>query len=153
MGRSFSGDLRGRARHPVYLQRGTLSRPNARMLLIDIKGILDTLPHRYPILLVDRILEIEPGKRIVGLKNVTINEPFFVGHYPGEPVLPGVLILEAMAQAGAILLLMEDQFKGKLPLFGAIDKVKFKRIVTPGDQLISTLELDWFRGSIGRMSG
>lgn len=121
--------------------------------MIDIKGILDTLPHRYPILLVDRILELEPGKRIVGLKNVTINEPFFVGHYPGQPVMPGVLILEAMAQAGAILLLRDEPFKGKVPLFGAIDKVKFKRMVVPGDQLISTLELEWFRGSIGKMSG
>jgi len=121
--------------------------------LIDIKGILDTLPHRYPILLVDRIIEIDPGKRIVGLKNVTINEPFFQGHYPGEPVMPGVLILEAMAQAGALLLLMDHKFKGRIPLFGAIDNVKFKRMVTPGDQLVSTLELEWFRGTVGKMKG
>jgi 3-hydroxyacyl-[acyl-carrier-protein] dehydratase len=121
--------------------------------LIDIKGILDSLPHRYPILLVDRILEIEEGKRIVGLKNVTINEPFFQGHYPGNPVMPGVLILEAMAQAGAILLLSHEQFQGFTPLFGAIDNVKFKRIVVPGDQLISTLELEWFRNSVGKMRG
>ncbi|HVT13262.1 MAG TPA: 3-hydroxyacyl-ACP dehydratase FabZ [Fimbriimonadaceae bacterium] len=121
--------------------------------MIDIKGILDTLPHRYPILLVDRILELDPGKRIVGLKNVTINEPFFVGHYPGQPVMPGVMILEAMAQAGAIMLLKDNEFKGRIPLFGAIDKAKFKRMVVPGDQLISTLELDWFRGSIGHMRG
>ena len=120
--------------------------------MIDIKGILDSLPHRYPILLVDRILEIEE-KRIVGLKNVTINEPFFQGHYPGHPVMPGVLILEAMAQAGAILLLSDGKFKGTTPLFGAIDNVKFKRMVVPGDQLISTLTLEWVRGSIGRMHG
>lgn len=121
--------------------------------MIDIKGILESLPHRYPILLVDRILELDPGKRIVGLKNVTINEPFFQGHYPGDPVMPGVLILEAMAQAGAILLLSDEKFKGRTPLFGAIDKVKFKRIVIPGDQLVSHLELEWVRGSIGRMRG
>jgi 3-hydroxyacyl-[acyl-carrier-protein] dehydratase len=121
--------------------------------LIDIKGILDTLPHRYPILLVDRVLEIEPGKSIVGLKNVTINEQFFQGHYPGQPIMPGVLILEAMAQAGAILLLTSDPFKGKIPVFGAIDKVKFKRMVVPGDQLISSLILDWVRGPIGHFTG
>jgi beta-hydroxyacyl-ACP dehydratase FabZ len=121
--------------------------------LIDIKGILESLPHRYPILLVDRVLELDPGKRIVGLKNVTINEPYFQGHYPGEPVMPGVLILEAMAQAGAIMLLSTDNFRAKIPLFGAIDNVKFKRMVTPGDQLISELELDWVRGSIGHFTG
>ena len=122
--------------------------------MIDIQQILDSLPHRYPILLVDRILEIEPGKRIKGLKNVSVNEPFFQGHYPGQPIMPGVLILEAMAQAGAILLLSTDEFAGKIPLIGAIDNVKFKRMVTPGDQLISDLELLWVRGgSIGRFSG
>lgn len=121
--------------------------------MIDIKGILDSLPHRYPILLVDRILEIEPGKRIVGLKNVTFNEPFFQGHYPGHPVMPGVLLLEAMAQAGAILLLMDSKYKGRLPVFGAIDNVKFKRMVVPGDQLISTLDLEWFRSNVGKMRG
>jgi len=121
--------------------------------LIDIKGILDTLPHRYPILLVDRILEIDPGKRIVGLKNVSFNEPYFQGHYPGEPVMPGVLILEAMAQTGAILLMSDNKFKGRIPLFGAIDNARFKKIVSPGDQLISTLEVEWFRGTVGKMKG
>ena len=121
--------------------------------MIDIKGILESLPHRYPILLVDRVLELEYGKRIVGLKNVTINEPFFQGHYPGEPVMPGVLILEAMAQTGAIMLLTTEDFKGMIPLFGAIDNVKFKRMVTPGDQLISDLELNWVRGPIGHFTG
>lgn len=121
--------------------------------MIDIKGILDSLPHRYPILLVDRILELEPDKRIVGLKNVSVNEPFFQGHYPGQPVMPGVLILEAMAQSGALLLLTSDTFKGKTPLFGAIDHAKFKRIVQPGDQLICELYLDWVRGSIGKFHG
>jgi 3-hydroxyacyl-[acyl-carrier-protein] dehydratase len=104
-------------------------------------------------LLVDRILEHDPGKTIVGLKNVTFNEPFFQGHYPGMPVMPGVLILEAMAQVGAILLLTDERFKGTVPLFGAIDNVKFKRMVVPGDQLISSLELQWVRGMIGRFAG
>jgi 3-hydroxyacyl-[acyl-carrier-protein] dehydratase len=120
---------------------------------MDIKGILENLPHRYPILLVDRILEYEEGKRIVGLKNVTINEPFFQGHYPGFPVMPGVLILESMAQTGAILLLMTDTYKGMTPLFGAIDNVKFKKMVIPGDQLVSELDLEWVRGPIGRFRG
>lgn len=123
------------------------------MHLIDIQGILQYLPHRYPILLVDRILEIEHGKRIKGLKNVSVNEPFFQGHYPGQPIMPGVLILEAMAQAGALLLLSTPEFEGKVPLIGAIDKVKFKRPVVPGDQLISELELQWLRGSIGHFRG
>jgi 3-hydroxyacyl-[acyl-carrier-protein] dehydratase len=121
--------------------------------LIDIQGILDLLPHRYPILLVDRVLELEPGKRILGLKNVTMNEPFFQGHYPGRPVMPGVLIIEAMAQTGAILLMVDDKFKGKTPLFGGLEKVKFKRMVVPGDQLICELYLDWVRGMIGHFHG
>jgi 3-hydroxyacyl-[acyl-carrier-protein] dehydratase len=120
--------------------------------LIDINEIMGFLPHRYPMLLVDRILEVEPGKRCRGLKNVTVNEPFFMGHYPGMPIMPGVLILEAMAQAGAILLMAENENRDKIPLIGAIDKVKFKRSVVPGDQLISTVELLWFRGQVGKFS-
>src|SRR5215510_8337491 len=123
------------------------------MSVMEQAEIQSVLPHRYPFLLVDRVEELDPDRRIVGFKNVSINEPFFQGHYPGEPVMPGVLILEAMAQAGAILLLTDPQFKGRVPLFGAIDNVRFKRMVVPGDQLISTLELDWVRGSIGRFHG
>lgn len=104
-------------------------------------------------LLVDRILSVEPGKSLTGIKNVTINEPFFQGHYPGMPVMPGVLILEAMAQAGAVMLLSLEENKGKVPLIGAIDDVKFKRRVVPGDQLVSTVELLWFRSGIGRFKG
>ncbi|MBI1756720.1 MAG: 3-hydroxyacyl-ACP dehydratase FabZ [Fimbriimonas ginsengisoli] len=121
--------------------------------MISIEEILDHLPHRYPMLLVDRILEVDPGKRLVGLKNVTFNEEFFQGHYPGMPVMPGVLILEAMAQAGACMLLSLDENKSRVPLIGAIDDVKFKRKVVPGDQLVSTVELMWMRGSIGRFKG
>ena len=102
----------------------------------DIQGILKCIPHRYPLLLVDRVLEIELGKSIHALKNVSVNEPFFQGHFPGAPVMPGVLIVEAMAQCGAVLMLkdMPDRDR-KLFLFGGVDKARFRRPVMPGDQL------------------
>jgi beta-hydroxyacyl-ACP dehydratase FabZ len=115
-----------------------------------IEDIMEFLPHRYPMLLIDRILEVQPGKMCRALKNVTINEPFFQGHYPGLPVMPGVLILEAMAQAGAALLLAEPTKKGMKPLLGSLDNVKFKRPVVPGDQLISEVEVLWFKGDYGK---
>jgi 3-hydroxyacyl-[acyl-carrier-protein] dehydratase len=121
--------------------------------LIRIEEIFKSLPHRYPMLLVDRILELEPGKHCVGIKNVTINEPFFQGHYPGMPIMPGVLIIEAMAQAGCLMLLLEGEYKGSVPVIGAIDNVKFKRPVVPGDQLRSEINLEWMRGPIGRIKG
>jgi beta-hydroxyacyl-ACP dehydratase FabZ len=110
--------------------------------MVDINEIQRLLPHRYPFLLIDRILEMELGKRIVGLKNVTVNEPYFVGHFPGYPIMPGVLILESLAQAGAILIkktlnLSDD----KLMLFLGIDKAKFRKPVFPGDQLRLEMEL------------
>lgn len=103
---------------------------------LDLEAIKALLPHRYPFLLVDRIAELVPGERIVGLKNVTANEPFFQGHFPGHPVMPGVLIIEALAQAGAVMMLrsMEDS-AGKIPFFAGIDKARFRRQVVPGDQL------------------
>jgi len=119
--------------------------------LITIEEIFKSLPHRYPMLLVDRILEIESPNWCVAIKNVTINESFFQGHYPGKPIMPGVLIVEAMAQAGCIMLLREGPYVGHIPLIGAIDNVKFKRLVTPGDQLRSEITLEWMRGSIGRI--
>lgn len=120
--------------------------------MINIEEILDFLPHRYPMLLVDRILEIsEDGQKCRGLKNVTINEPFFQGHYPGMPIMPGVLIIEAMAQVGAALLLSRDPDAKQVPLIGALDKVKFKRPVRPGDQLVTDCELLWVRNGVGKM--
>ncbi len=114
---------------------------------------MKVLPHRYPILLVDRILEVEPGVRCVGIKNVTINEGFFQGHYPGQPIMPGVLIVESLAQCGAVILLSQDSYRGMVPVIGAIDNVKFKRQVVPGDQLRLEIELLWIKSSIGRIKG
>jgi len=109
--------------------------------MLDIHEIQRLLPHRYPFLLIDRIIEMEPGKRIVGLKNVTINEPYFVGHFPGLPIMPGVLILESMAQAGGVLVKKSMNVPDdKLMFFMGIDKAKFRRPVVPGDQV--RLEID-----------
>ncbi len=105
-------------------------------MMMTINEIMKVLPHRYPMLLIDRILEIEPGKRIVGLKNVTANEQFFQGHFPGAPVMPGVLIVEAMAQCAAVLFLRDIPDRDrKLFLFGGVDKARFRKPVVPGDQL------------------
>jgi UDP-3-O-[3-hydroxymyristoyl] N-acetylglucosamine deacetylase/3-hydroxyacyl-[acyl-carrier-protein] dehydratase len=121
---------------------------------MDIGRILDVIPHRYPFLLVDRILEVEGTKRIVGIKNVTINEPFFQGHFPGHPIMPGVLIIEAMAQVGGMLLLgtIEDPDQ-KVVYFMSLDHVKFRRPVLPGDQLRCELEMLQNRGRTCRMKG
>ncbi len=111
---------------------------------MDINEILHYLPHRYPFLLVDRVLEIEEGKRILALKNVTMNEPFFPGHFPGHPVMPGVLIVEAMAQAAALLSFKTMGVKpdeSSVVLFAGIDKARFKRQVLPGDQLMFDVEI------------
>ena len=118
---------------------------------MTIQKIMEVLPHRYPMLLVDRLIELEPGKRVKGVKNVTINEAFFVGHYPGMPVMPGVLIVEAMAQAGAMILLSSDEFSGQIPIIGAIDNVKFRRQVGPGDTLVSEVELLWYKSGVGKI--
>ena len=103
--------------------------------MLDVGEIQKILPHRFPFLLVDRILELEPGKRAVGIKNVTINEPFFQGHFPDEPVMPGVMIIEVMNQVGGIMMLVVEENRNKLALFGGCDEVRFKRRVVPGDQL------------------
>ncbi len=120
----------------------------------DIQGIMDFLPHRYPFLLIDRVLEVEPNKRLVALKNVTMNEPFFQGHFPGIPVMPGVLMVEAMAQAGCMLGYASGfQEKGGLLFFTSIDKVKFRKPVVPGDQLIIEVEVLKQRTKVVKMRG
>jgi beta-hydroxyacyl-ACP dehydratase FabZ len=122
--------------------------------LFDICGIMRSIPHRYPFLLVDRVAEMEPGKRIVAYKNVTINEPFFQGHFPGAPIMPGVLIVEAMAQAGAVLLLHDMEGReSKLVYFTGIDRARFRRTVVPGDQLRFTLEVVKLRSRTCKMKG
>lgn len=118
--------------------------------MLDINAIKQILPHRYPFLLVDRILEIEPGKRVVGLKNVTANEAYFNGHFPSYPVMPGVLIIEALAQTGAVAVLNMEEYRGKLVLFAGIDKVRFRRQVVPGDQLRLEVEVTKLRGRVGK---
>lgn len=121
---------------------------------LNIGQIMEYLPHRYPFLLIDRVVEIERSKRIVAIKNVSINEPFFNGHFPGYPIMPGVLVVEAMAQAGCILLLQEvaDREK-KLVLFSGIEAAKFRRPITPGDQLRLEIDVLSFRSRGGRMEG
>lgn len=120
---------------------------------MDIQEIQKIIPHRYPFLLVDRIVEYEPGKRAVGIKNVTINEPFFQGHFPDYPVMPGVLIIEALAQVGAVAVLGMKENKGKIALFAGIDKLRIRRQVKPGDVLTLTLELTRMRRQIGKGKG
>ena len=118
-------------------------------MLLDVNGIKEIIPHRYPFLLVDCIEEMEPGVKAVGYKNVTVNEPFFQGHFPQQPVMPGVLIVEALAQVGAVAVLSLPENKGKLAFFGGIDKAKFKRKVVPGDVLMLEVEMIKKKGPIG----
>jgi UDP-3-O-[3-hydroxymyristoyl] N-acetylglucosamine deacetylase/3-hydroxyacyl-[acyl-carrier-protein] dehydratase len=123
-------------------------------VVFDTNAIQKILPHRYPFLLIDSVTEFEPGKRIVGIKNVTVNEPFFIGHFPGRPVMPGVLIIEAMAQAGGILLLKDDnEVENKLVFFMSIDNVKFRKTVVPGDQLVMELTMLKARRNTFKMAG
>jgi len=123
---------------------------------LDIAKILHLMPHRYPILLVDRVLELEPGVRIAALKNVTVNEPYFQGHFPGHPVMPGVLIIESLAQAAAVLtyVTMKTSYpEGTLFLFAGIDGARFKRPVGPGDQLRLEVTMDRIRRGVGKFTG
>ncbi|GIO01404.1 3-hydroxyacyl-[acyl-carrier-protein] dehydratase FabZ [Brevibacillus halotolerans] len=118
--------------------------------ILDAVQIQEIIPHRYPFLLVDRIVEVEYGKRSVGLKNVTMNEPFFQGHFPGYPVMPGVLIVEALAQVGAVAILGKEENKGKLAFFAGIDNFRFKEQVTPGDTLLLEVVMTRVRGTVGK---
>ncbi|SHH19836.1 3-hydroxyacyl-ACP dehydratase FabZ [Tepidibacter thalassicus] len=118
--------------------------------MLNIDQIKEIIPHRYPFLLVDKIVELEEGKKAVGIKNVTLNEPFFQGHFPEYPLMPGVLIVEAMAQVGAVAMMSVEENKGKLGVFTGIDKVRFRREVRPGDTLRMEVELVAMRRGIGK---
>lgn len=118
--------------------------------MLECEQIQQIIPHRHPFLLVDRILELEEGKRAVGLKNVTVNEPFFPGHFPGYPVMPGVLIVEALAQVGAVAILKVEANRDKLAFFAGIDKFRFRGQVKPGDTLRLEVEITRLKGSIGK---
>ncbi len=123
------------------------------MTAMTIQEILQIMPHRYPMLMIDRILECDDDKKIVGLKNLTFNEPFFQGHFPGKPIMPGVLQLEAMAQVGGILMSRRTGLKGLIPLFMAVDKARFRRMIVPGDQMRIELEIINARSRVLRLHG
>ncbi len=118
---------------------------------IDIRRIMETLPHRYPMLLLDRITELEPLKRAAGFKNVTINEPFFQGHFPNNPVMPGIFIIEAMAQLGGTVILEPKAATTSVPYLAGVDKVRFRRPVLPGDRLMMDVRVEWLRKTYGSL--
>jgi len=128
--------------------------PTTETVALDIQAIKALLPHRYPMLLVDRVVELVPGQRVLALKNVAANEPFFAGHFPSYPVMPGVLIVEALAQAGAVMMLHgQGGSPGKIPLFAAIERARFRRQVVPGDQLLLAVQVLKARGAVCRLAG
>jgi 3-hydroxyacyl-[acyl-carrier-protein] dehydratase len=119
-------------------------------LPLEAADIMRIIPHRYPVLLIDRVVELEPGRRVVAIKNLTNNEPQFTGHFPGRPIMPGVLMVEALAQAGAVAVLSLPEYAGKLALFAGIDECRFRRTVVPGDTLRLEVTLEKLRGVFGR---
>ena len=121
---------------------------------IDVEGVMKMIPHRYPFLMIDRVVDLMPGRGAIGIKNVTINEPFFMGHFPSFPVMPGVLVIEAMGQTGGVLVLQDGMEKGnKMVLLAAIEEAKFRRPVVPGDQLRMEMEVLSWRTAFCRMRG
>jgi 3-hydroxyacyl-[acyl-carrier-protein] dehydratase len=148
--------MTGDARSGPILERPAFERKNGAMNLelpLDSLAIREIIPHRYPFLLVDRIIELEPGERAIGIKNVSANEQFFQGHFPDFPVMPGVLIVEAIAQVGSVAMMSQPDMAGKLALFAGINNVRFKRQVKPGDVLRIEVTLGQFRRNIGTGSG
>ena len=120
-------------------------------LPLEAADIMRILPHRYPFLLVDRVIELEPGKRAVGIKMISANEPQFTGHFPGQPIMPGVLMMEALAQTAGVAILTLPEYRGKMGLFAGIDNGRFRRMVVPGDQLRLTIDVEKLRGMFGRV--
>jgi 3-hydroxyacyl-[acyl-carrier-protein] dehydratase len=120
---------------------------------LEAADIMRILPHRYPFLLIDRVVELEPGKRAIGIKQVTANEPQFTGHFPERPIMPGVLMVEALAQTAGVAVLTLDEYRGKLGLFAGIDECRFKRMVVPGDTLRLEVTVEKLRGMFGRVRG
>lgn len=131
------------------LEAGKTQVRSTNMISLNIREIQEILPHRYPMLLVDRIIELEPMKRAVGIKNITMNEPQFMGHFPGDPIMPGVLLIEAMAQVGGVAMLYPKENRGKIAVFGKIDKVRFRKQITPGDQLVTEAVITKVKGTMG----
>ena len=125
----------------------------APTLPLEAADIMRILPHRYPFLLVDRIVELEPGRRVVGIKQVTANEPQFTGHFPGRPIMPGVLMVEALAQTAGVAILVLDEYRGKMGLFAGIDECRFRRMVVPGDTIRMEVTVEKLRGMFGRVRG
>ena len=124
-----------------------------RALPLEAADIMRIIPHRYPFLLLDRVLELDPGKRAVGIKAVTANEPQFTGHFPGRPIMPGVLMVEALAQTAGVAVMTLDEYRGKLGLFAGIDDCRFRRMVVPGDTLRLEVTVEKLRGMFGRVRG
>ncbi len=131
----------------------TTDSPPALTLPLEAADIMRIIPHRYPFLMVDRIVELDPGKRVVGIKQVTANEPQFTGHFPGRPIMPGVLMVEALAQTAGVCVMSLDEYRGKLGLFAGIDDCRFRRMVVPGDTLRLEVTVEKLRGMFGRVRG